>query len=49
MVKPTATSTLIERFVYYKTIGKDKKAQMLEDLFEYLEDCFELDNEATHY
>ena len=49
MDKLTANSTLIERFVYYKTNGKDKKAQLLEDLFEYLEECFELDNESTHF
>ncbi len=47
MDKLTPQSTLIERFVYYKTIGKDKKAQLLEDLFEYLEDCFDLDNETA--
>ena len=49
MDKLTANSTLIERFVYYKTLGKNKRAQMLEELFDYLEECFELDNESTHY
>ncbi len=47
MEKPNAQSTLIDRFVYYKTIGRHKKAQVLEDLFEYLEDCFDLDNETA--
>ncbi len=42
-MKPPVNATLIERFIFYMDNGKKKTANRIEVLYNYLEDCYMLD------